>query len=247
VSLRNGNYYQVEKDGSEQILKEAAITLNDCLACSGCITSAETVLIAMQHEQELLSILKERNGKVIVVSVSSQSRASLGAKWGMTKQEVWNALCFYFKSVLGVDDVFDIDFARDLSLMSTAKEFLNRFSTNQAMLSSACPGWICYAEKTHPVIIPLLDTSKSPQQVMGSLVKDYYTKKRGISPNQIYHVSVMPCYDKKLEASRKDFYNDVYSTRDVDLVLSTLEVEKLVAGSNLNPRQLPVNQLYHSM
>ena len=88
ISLKNGNYYQVEKDGSEQILKEAAITLNDCLACSGCITSAETVLIAMQHEQELLSVLKERNGKIIVVSLSSQSRASLGAKWGMTKQEV---------------------------------------------------------------------------------------------------------------------------------------------------------------
>lgn len=247
VSMKNGNYYQVEKDGSEQLLKEASITLNDCLACSGCITSAETVLIAMQHEQELLSVLKERKGRIIVVSISSQSRASLGAKWGMNKQQIWNALCFYFKQVLLMDDVFDVDFARDLSLLSTAKEFLNRFSTGKAMLSSSCPGWICYAEKTHPVIIPLLDTSKSPQQVMGSLVKDYYSKKRGLSPEQVYHVSIMPCYDKKLEASRQDFYNDLYSTRDVDLVLSTLEVEKLVSISNWDLARFPVNQLYQSM
>ena len=83
-------------------------------------------------------------------------------------------------------------------------------------------GWICYAEKTHgSYILPYISTTKSPQQVIGSLVKDYMASKQGIPPHQIYHVTVMPCFDKKLEASRSDFYNDMYSTRDVDCVITS--------------------------
>ena len=88
-------------------------------------------------------------------------------------------------------------------------------------------GWICYAEKTHgSYILPHISTVKSPQQVMGSLVKSYLPsrfKPNGveITPDRIYHVTVMPCFDKKLEASRQDFYDDIYSTRDVDCVLTS--------------------------
>jgi len=89
-----------------------------------------------------------------------------------------------------------------------------------------CAGWICYAEKTHgSYILPHISTTKSPQQVMGSLVKSYLPAflDRGVaaSPDRLYHVTIMPCYDKKLEASRHDFYDDVYSTRDVDCVITT--------------------------
>ena len=88
-------------------------------------------------------------------------------------------------------------------------------------------GWICYAEKTHgSYILPYISTTKSPQQIMGSLVKDRLAGVLGRSPNTIYHVSVMPCYDKKLEASREDFYSDVYSTRDVDCVITSGENNK---------------------
>jgi iron only hydrogenase large subunit-like protein len=90
-------------------------------------------------------------------------------------------------------------------------------------------GWICYAEKTHgSYILPYISTVKSPQQIMGSLVKSYLPRwiagcgsNVAVTPDQVYHVTVMPCYDKKLEASRQDFYNDVYSTRDVDCVLTS--------------------------
>ena len=83
-------------------------------------------------------------------------------------------------------------------------------------------GWICYAEKTHgSYILPYISTTKSPQQIMGSLVKDYLASKWGLRPDQIYHVTVMPCFDKKLEASRSDFYSDLYSTRDVDCVITS--------------------------
>jgi iron only hydrogenase large subunit-like protein len=134
---------------------------------------------------------------------------------------------------LGVDHVFDIDYARDLTLLQSGKDFLDRLrqSDRTTVLASSCPGWVCYAEKTHPAVLPMLDRTKSPQQVMGSIVKNYFATKMGLTPDQVYHVSVMPCYDKKLEASRQDFYDDVYNTRDVDLVLSTIEVEKLIKGA----------------
>lgn len=90
-------------------------------------------------------------------------------------------------------------------------------------------GWICYAEKTHGhYILPYISTTKSPQQIMGSLVKDYMATSRGVPANLIYHVTVMPCFDKKLEASRSDFYNDIYSTRDVDCVITSGNVHYLV-------------------
>ncbi|KAJ7306103.1 hypothetical protein JRQ81_010469 [Phrynocephalus forsythii] len=90
------------------------------------------------------------------------------------------------------------------------------------MLASACPGWICYAEKTHgSFIIPYISTAKSPQQVMGSLVKGHLAQEQGLSPEQIYHVTVMPCYDKKLEASRPDFFIQQHQTREVDCVITS--------------------------
>jgi iron only hydrogenase large subunit-like protein len=100
------------------------------------------------------------------------------------------------------------------------------------MLASACPGWICYAEKTHGFILPYVSQTKSPQQIMGSVVKDYLANKLGIKPDNIYHVGVMMCYDKKLEASRPDFFNEEYQTRDVDCVITTGEVVKMFEEKN---------------
>jgi iron only hydrogenase large subunit-like protein len=71
------------------------------------------------------------------------------------------------------------------------------------MFSSTCPGWICYAEKSHPEILPLISTSKSAQQIMGILLKNFIASSLSISSSCIYHVTIMPCFDKKLEASRK--------------------------------------------
>lgn len=95
-------------------------------------------------------------------------------------------------------------------------------------LTSSCPGWICYAEKTHGnFILPYISQVKSPQQIMGTLVKDYFAKNVGKSPDDVYLMSIMPCFDKKLEASREDFFNDIYKSRDVDLVITSLEIEAI--------------------
>ncbi|XP_069503381.1 cytosolic iron-sulfur assembly component 3 isoform X1 [Ambystoma mexicanum] len=251
----DGNYFQVNQDGATQKLEKAKITLNDCLACSGCVTSAETVLITQQSHEEIFKILKSNKiagssqQKLVVVSVSPQSRASLAAQNNLSIEEAAKKLTGFLKSI-GVHYVFDTTFSRNFSLLESQREFLHRFHRQTEdkkalpMLASACPGWICYAEKTHgKFIIPYISTTKSPQQVMGSLVKEYFAKQKNLTPDQIYHATVMPCYDKKLEASRPDFYNQEYETREVDCVITTGELVKMlekegVSLSASHPSQL---------
>ncbi|XP_015284776.1 PREDICTED: cytosolic Fe-S cluster assembly factor NARFL [Gekko japonicus] len=199
----DGSYFQVNEDGESQKLEKAKITLNDCLACSGCITSAESVLITQQSHEELHKVLNANKNS--------------------------------FLSSPGVDFVFDTTFSRNFSLLESQREFVRRFRRQAdderalPMLAAACPGWICYAEKTHgSFIVPYVSTAKSPQQVMGSLVKGHFAEQQRLRPDHIYHVAVMPCYDKKLEASRPDFFFQEHQTREVDCVITTGEVVKLL-------------------
>ncbi|KRX98110.1 Cytosolic Fe-S cluster assembly factor NARFL, partial [Trichinella pseudospiralis] len=88
-----------------------------------------------------------------------------------------------------------------------------------------CSGWVCYAEKSvGDIVIPLMSKVRSPQAIAGSFVKDYLSQMMNILPNRIRHVTIMPCFDKKLEASRSAFFTDDGSSREVDLVLSTSDI-----------------------
>ena len=221
-----GDYFE-----NDEKLDKAQITLNDCLACSGCITSAESVLIQSQSDEEVKKVLKDTN-IVKIVSISPQSLASLSSplQSSVDLVKMMRRLSSKLKSI-GFDYVFDVTFARHLSLIEMSNEFKRKQRENLPLLASACPGWVCYAEKTHSELLPFISQVKSPQQIMGTLVKDWFSKKLNKSPEQIYHVTIMPCYDKKLEASRQDFYSDIFNTRDVDCVLTTGEISKLFDGN----------------
>ncbi|KAF8625432.1 hypothetical protein AX15_005391 [Amanita polypyramis BW_CC] len=179
-----------------------------------------------------------KNKVIPVISIAPQSLASLAVSLSqttpVTPRQVLHRIRAFCTKVLGFAHVFDTTFARHISLKEHIREFEERRvgdaqgGANLPMLASACPGWICYAEKAHPEMLPYIAKTKSPQQVMGTLVKQWLGERWGKKPNEIYHVTVMPCYDKKLEASRKDFYNEVYSTRDVDCVITTGEMEILI-------------------
>jgi len=235
-------------DGSQTKINKVSVTLNDCLACSGCITSAETVLISAQSKEEFLRQLALSN-KIGVVSISPQSRASIADYYGLSPKQTLHKLTTFFKQ-LGISYVFDISSSRDLALIEMRQEFIQRYlnNTNIPMLASACPGWVCYAEKTQGnYILPHICTTKSPQQIMGSIIKKYFSHQIGVSEDKIYHVTVMPCYDKKLEASREDFYDDVLSTHDVDCVLTSGEVVELIDSKQINFTQIldsPLDTLY---
>uniref|UniRef100_A0A671YE67 Nuclear prelamin A recognition factor-like protein n=1 Tax=Sparus aurata TaxID=8175 RepID=A0A671YE67_SPAAU len=257
----DGSYVQVNQDGGKQKLQKAKITLNDCLACSGCITSAESVLITQQSHEELFKVLHNNKAgateqKVVVVSVSPQSRASLAARYDLSSTEAGKRLTSFFKG-LGVHHVFETSFSRTFSLLESQREFVERFQRKEQdskclpMMTSACPGWICYAEKTHgEFILPYISTTRSPQQMMGSLVKGYFAEKQRLSPQQIYHVAVMPCFDKKLEASRSDFYLKEAETREVDCVITSGEVQKMLEEKNVSLSDVepaPLDEMFSSV
>ncbi|KAK8397886.1 hypothetical protein O3P69_004587 [Scylla paramamosain] len=240
VEQRSGRgVIRIENDGADAAMamqpkyEKAKITLNDCLACSGCITSAEVVLVNQQSHDEFYRILAENNSReisekmTIIVSLSPQAILSIAAKYSLGADECAQKLASYFKR-LGAHYIFDTNFARSLSLLEAEREFLKRYKEKDSrpktlpMLASACPGWVCYAEKTHgSFILPYISTVRSPQQVMGSLVKDLWATQKGLTPDKIYHVTVMPCFDKKLEAAREDFYNEAFSAREVDCVITS--------------------------
>ncbi|KAK9935875.1 hypothetical protein M0R45_012749 [Rubus argutus] len=250
VSLKASSTQHSDKSEVSTSIKQlktepVKISLKDCLACSGCITSAETVMLEKQSLDEFL--LNIDKGKAVIVSLSPQSRASLAVHFGIPQLQVYRKLTTLFKS-LGVKAIFDTSCSRDLTLIESCNEFMTRYnqSTDEArrksllpMISSACPGWICYAEKTlGSYVLPYISSVKSPQQTIGVIVKKHVCQKIGLRPADVYHVTVMPCYDKKLEASRDDFVFEVdraksnengsLSVSEVDSVLTTGEVLDLI-------------------
>ncbi|KAJ8102772.1 iron hydrogenase [Lipomyces tetrasporus] len=228
-------------------LTPAQINLSDCLACSGCITSAESVLVSLQSHTELLSVLRQSRKdpkQVFVASISHQSRASLSAAFNISVDAVDAKLVTLFRDILGFQYLVGTGVGRQVSLAYSAQEVLLKSGKveesngpsvmhKRPVLASICPGWICYVEKTHPHVLPYLSAIKSPQQITGSLLKRLIRDERGVSADEIYHVSVMPCFDKKLEASRPDFATGD-GVRDVDCVITTKEVVQLLLDENMD-------------
>ncbi|GER26880.1 leucine-rich repeat protein kinase family protein [Striga asiatica] len=286
IAPSQGCVIKTENAGKARTTPEAAqtepvkISLKDCLACSGCITSAETVMLEKQSLDEFLSNLKK--GKAVIVSISPQSRASLSVHFGLSPLQVYRKLTTLLKS-LGVKAVFDTSCSRDLTLVESCNEFLTRYKQKDSadaeksksslpMISSACPdvdnvlhilnnsislrklfliGWICYAEKTlGSYILPYISSVKSPQQTIGAAIKNHVWEELHIRPEEIYHVTVMPCYDKKLEAARDDFVfqvdSDSEKVTEVDSVLTTGEVLDLIQMKSVdftNLEEFPVDKL----
>lgn len=224
------------------------------LIVSGCITSAESILVSQQSTQEVATTiayqatlpLHERS--TLVVSLSPQSRANIAAYYDLSIQSVYLRLHTYFTQILPFEAVFDTNIAREIALVEGAREFQSRWLSKQnqplssmlPVISASCPGWICYVEKTHHGIIPYLSSIRSPQQVMGSLIKSLYARRRGLRRDKIWHLSVMPCFDKKLEASREDFTEN--GIRDVDCVITTAELVKMLQDRGIDLRRVPESQ-----
>jgi iron only hydrogenase large subunit-like protein len=216
-------------------------------------------------------------GKLFVASVSPQSRASLAAVFNVSEAEAGNMIAQLLSGPSGLRSgghqgsdftwVIDTNVVREACLVAAADEVANALgpkSSNaptkpgsegaidtapkQPILTSACPGWICYAEKTHPYILPHLSRLKSPQALTGTLVKSVLSQQYNIPPSQIWHVAIMPCFDKKLEASRSELTSSAWlpnhdasqdPVRDVDCVITARELLHLASARGINFSSLP--------
>jgi NADP-reducing hydrogenase subunit HndD len=145
--------------------------------------------------------------------------------------------------------VFDTNFAADLTILEEGTEFLSRLRKTLVdgqpaalpMFTSCSPGWIKFMEYFHPSLLPNLSTCKSPQQMFGAVAKTYYAQKLGKRPEDIFVVSVMPCTAKKFECQRPEM--DASGVRDVDVVLTTRELGKMIRAAGINFDVLPEEEM----
>jgi iron only hydrogenase large subunit-like protein len=262
----------------------AQISLTDCLACSGCVTSAEAVLVSLQSHVEVLSTLEkysslapswllvngnkvsghggEDEGRIFVASVSPQVRASLAAVYRCSEVEAGNMIQQLLSGHDGLAAggahrsrflwTIDTNQLRDAALVLAAEEMAATLDgaseVKKPILTSACPGWICYAEKTHPYILPHLSRLKSPQALAGTLLKSVLSRKYGVSPDKVWHLAIMPCFDKKLEASRSELTSNIWSddaegVRDVDCVITARELISMAEARGIDFGRLPKTPL----
>ncbi|KAI0889411.1 cytosolic Fe-S cluster assembly factor NAR1 [Annulohypoxylon maeteangense] len=279
----------------------AQISLTDCLACSGCVTSAEAVLVSLQSHAELLHVLdsapslrvttqpdggfkvaglEDPKAKLFVASVSPQTRASLAAVAGsgVGERGAGNMIAQLLSGARGLraggrfgnafEWVVDTNAARKACLVLGAEEAVEcsnqvngmgngngngsesgkgKNKPTKPVLTSSCPGWVCYAEKTHPHVLPHISRVKSPQALMGTLLKTVLSRTLGIPPDRIWHLAVMPCFDKKLEASREELTDAAWGgggkpgkgVRDVDCVITSKEILMLTESRNIDFFGLP--------
>ncbi|KAL8734781.1 MAG: hypothetical protein Q9181_003042, partial [Wetmoreana brouardii] len=295
IAVQNPYEVTVEDKIPVQDYAPAQISLTDCLACSGCVTSAEAVLVSLQSHSEVLNVLDAHlsiplshesggrslaegrsgatEGKVFVASVSPQVRASIAATYGISELRAgWmidqllggpSGLASGGRYRNGFTWVIDTNALREACLVLGADEVATSLSPStttaapkspsapqKPILTSACPGWICYAEKTHPHVLPHLSRLKSPQALTGTLLKTVLSQRLNIRPDQIWHLAVMPCFDKKLEASREEL-TDVYwrpssadrgtgpPVRDVDCVITARELLMLADTRGISFPSLP--------
>ena len=210
----------------------------DCTFCGQCIQACPTG--ALKEKESIEDVWKQlRNPEVFtVVQTAPAVRVALGEEFGMPiGTNVAGKMVTALKQ-LGFDKVFDTNTGADFTIMEEANEFIERLQNGGTlpMFTSCSPAWIRFAEKNFPDQLDHLSSCKSPHQMFGALIKSYFAQKYGIDPQKICVVSIMPCIAKKYEATREEM--EVDGLRDVDYVLTTRELARMIAQANVEFTEL---------
>ncbi len=209
-----------------------------CILCGQCVNVCPTGALMEKSEISKVDEAKKA-GKYLVVQTAPAVRAALGEEFGMKIGTPVTGKMVAALKRLGFDKVYDTNFAADLTIMEEATELLSRIKNNGVlpMITSCSPGWVNYAEYYYGDQLDHLSTCKSPHQMQGAIIKSYFAEKKGIDPKDIFVVSIMPCTAKKFEKERPEM--EVEGLRDVDAVLTTRELAKLIKRSGINFNKLP--------
>ena len=205
-----------------------------CLQCGQCVNVCPTGAL-MEHSEIEKVDLALKSGKKVVVQTAPAVRAAIAEEFGEKIGTPGTGKMVAALHRLGFFRVFDTNFGADLTIMEEANELLERIKHKGTLpqITSCSPGWINYLEYYYPELIPHVSTCKSPHMMVGAIVKSYFAKTHDIDPNDLYVVSIMPCVAKKYERQRKEMPNDV------DAVLTTRELAKLIKRSGINWSRLP--------
>jgi len=208
-----------------------------CTLCGHCITHCPVgALSARDDTAKVLDKLADPN-VMTVVQVAPAVRTAWAEQLGLSPELATTGRMVTALKRLGFDHVFDTNFAADLTIMEEGSEFIERF-THKAdyawpMFTSCCPGWVRFVKGQYPQFTDNLSTAKSPQQMFGAVAKSYFAEKLGVDTKNLFVVSVMPCTAKKSEC---DLPNQ---PDDVDLVLTTRELSRLLEADTASLSDLP--------
>ena len=212
-----------------------------CMQCGQCVLVCPTG--ALMEHSEIANVDKAmKEGKFVVCQVAPAVRAAIAEEFGEKIGTNGTKKMIAALRRLGFSRVFDVNFGADLTIMEEGSELLERIKKGGVLpqITSCSPGWINYMEYFYPEVIPNISTCKSPHQMQGAITKSYFAKAHNLDPKDIYVVSIMPCTAKKYEKSRKEM--EVDGIRDVDAVLTTREVAKMIKRTGINWNRLPEDE-----
>ena len=205
------------------------IAETDCVGCGQCRVVCPTGAISIHTNiDEVWEALADKNTKVIA-QIAPAVRVAIGDNFGYAKGENVMGKLVGVLHRLGFDEVYDTSYGADLTVVEESKEFIERFTSGEKMplFTSCCPAWVKYCENKYPEFVPNLSTCRSPQQMFGAVVREYY-KDQG---KKIVSVSIMPCTAKKEEILRPESYTN--GKQDVDYVLTTTEIVRMIRKSGI--------------
>ena len=217
------------------------IDLSECTLCGQCITHCPVGALRECDDRKRFQEALADPEKIVLLQIAPAVRTAWGEQIGLSvKDATLGKLVCAFKKI-GVDYVFDTNLTADLTIMEEGSEFLDRLTHREdhqwPMFTSCCPGWIRFAKTQAPDFLENLSTAKSPQQMFGTMAKTYMAQRLGIDPDKIYSVSVMPCTAKKYERTVNEVQDSGHG-KDVDLVLTTREIDRIIRSDGIEPDEL---------
>lgn len=214
----------------------------DCVGCGQCRVVCPTGAITIKHNiHPVWEALADPNIRV-VVQIAPAVRVAIGDKFGIPKGE--NSLGKLVAALrrMGFDEIYDTNFGADLTVIEESNELLERLESgeNLPLFTSCCPGWVKFVENKHPELKNNLSTCRSPQQMFGALLKED-ARLNEVDKRKTMVVSIMPCTAKKAEILRPDSFTD--GEQDVDFVLTTNEVTRMIREAGIDLAQMPSEAL----